>query len=58
MTDNTARRCRRFYLSIIGGRRGRREKQESIMGVIEIILIGFIGTNAALGLSSLFTASR
>jgi len=28
------------------------------MGVIEIILIGFIGTNAALGLSSLFTASR
>jgi len=28
------------------------------MGIVEIILIGFIGTNAALGLSSLFTANR
>jgi len=28
------------------------------MGVVEIILIGFIGINAALGLSSLVTAGR
>jgi len=28
------------------------------MGVIEIILIGFIGINAALGVSSVFTLAR
>jgi len=28
------------------------------MGVIEIILVGFIGINAALGLSSLVTVGR
>ncbi len=47
------------YLSNIGGReRPAAEKRESIMGVIEIILIGFIGVNAALGLSSLVTVGR
>ncbi len=33
-------------------------KRESIMGVIEIILIGFIGVNTVLGLSSLVTVGR
>ncbi|MAW81151.1 MAG: hypothetical protein CMI63_13010 [Parvularcula sp.] len=48
-----------FYLFLIGGReRPGRERQESIMGVIEIILIGFIGVNTVLGLSSLVTVGR
>jgi hypothetical protein len=38
--------------------RRRGEKRESNMGVIEIILVGFIGMNAALGLSSLVTVRR
>ncbi|WP_375202854.1 hypothetical protein [Hyphococcus sp.] len=58
MTAITAPRQGRFYLSIIGGKEAAGRKQENIMGVVEIILIGFIGTNAALGLSSLFTANR
>ena len=50
---------RRFYLSNIGGReRPERKERENIMGVIEVILIGFIGINAALGLSSFLTVSR
>ncbi len=35
-----------------------REIGESIMGIVEIILIGFIGINATLGLSSLVTVGR
>ncbi len=31
---------------------------ETVMGVIEIIILGFIGINAALGLSSLVTVNR
>ncbi|GJL91835.1 hypothetical protein [Hyphococcus sp.] len=40
------------------GRDREDRKQESIMGVIEIILIGFIGINAALGVLSVFTLAR
>lgn len=48
-----------FYLFLIGGQeRPGRERQESTMGVIEIILIGFIGINTVLGLSSLVTVGR
>jgi hypothetical protein len=55
----TAGNQRPAYPSIIGGReRPGRRKQENIMGVIEIILVGFIGINAALGVSSVFTLAR
>ncbi|MEX6634261.1 hypothetical protein [Hyphococcus lacteus] len=40
------------------GRDRNKDTGEKIMGVIEIIIIGFIGINAALGLSSLVPASR
>ena len=33
-------------------------RTESVMGIVEIILIGFIGINTALGLSSIVTVSR
>jgi hypothetical protein len=59
VTPVTAPNPRLFYLQPIGGReRPGREKRESIMGVIEIILIGFIGVNTVLGLSSLVTVGR
>lgn len=59
MTPITAANRGRFYPSIIGGReRPERRNGEIIMGVLEIIIIGFIGLNAALGLSSLVTVRR
>lgn len=38
-----------------GRERPQTGKQESIMGVLEIIIVGFIALNAALGASSLVT---
>lgn len=59
MTPITAPKRARSYPSNIGGReRPVTGTRENIMGVVEIILIGFIGINAALGLSSLVTAGR
>ena len=60
VTPITAPNQGSFYLSLIGGReRGRDEERGEIdMGVTEIIIIGFIGINAALGLSSLVTVRR
>jgi len=34
------------------------KRKDTVMGVVELILIGFIATNAALGVSSLFRVSR